>query len=290
MSLNISTIYPGRVTAPTLDYPYGSSKNETSPGAGDGTPYELSRANDIFGLQQALLRAASITPSGSADTARVSEYLQSIVEIASGRAFNYDESGVTDVYVFDTQANQQGPRSYFDGMVVKAFCGNANTGVCTGDVNGLGVLDIKLPGGVDDPSAGAISATTESTFVYRSTPAAHLELQGRIGDYASGSHTFSAVAANTFTEITTIAHGLGSDNIDFGFKVTGSDVGGRNQISTLVSDANDYRVFMPANGSVFVPVSAISTPASGNLSIGVLTNSGTPTQDVTIDWWARRRV
>ena len=72
MAINPNTKYPGRITAPTLDYPYGSSKNETSPGAGDGTPYELARADDIFGFQQALLAAASITPGNNAETALVS--------------------------------------------------------------------------------------------------------------------------------------------------------------------------------------------------------------------------
>jgi hypothetical protein len=71
---NTNATMSGRVTAPTLDYPYGSSKNESAPGAGDGTPYFLARADDIFGFQQWLLAQASIVPSGNADTARASDY------------------------------------------------------------------------------------------------------------------------------------------------------------------------------------------------------------------------
>jgi len=287
MAINPSTKYPGRITAPTLDYPYGSSKNETSPGAGDGTPYELARADDVFGFQQALLRAASITPNGNSETALVSEYLQAMVEIASGRAFNYDESGAADVYVFDVQANQQGPRSYFDGMVVKTFPANTNTGASTGDVNGLGVLNIKLIGGITDPSAGDITANEETTLVYRSTPSAHLELQRlQAGTIATGSHTFTSVGVGATPSIITIAHGLGTDNIDLGLTIRGS-------------------VDSIANGQVFnanlATVSAVGlgappafiattpgTPAAGNLGIVIINNS-TGTQNITVDWWARVR-
>jgi hypothetical protein len=71
---NTNATMSGRVTSPTLDYPYGSSKNESAPGAGDGTPYFLARADDIFGFQQWLLAQASIVPSGDADNARISDY------------------------------------------------------------------------------------------------------------------------------------------------------------------------------------------------------------------------
>ena len=77
MAINLTTDanFVGRHTAATPDYPFGSAKDETSPGAGDGSPYILSRANDLFGFMQALLEGADITPSGNADTALVSQYL-----------------------------------------------------------------------------------------------------------------------------------------------------------------------------------------------------------------------
>lgn len=90
MALNPSTAFPGRTTAPSAGYPYGSSKNESSAGAGDGTPYELIRADDVFGFQQALLNAAGIVPSGSADTILDSQYLKAVKFIVS-----------TNIYVND---------------------------------------------------------------------------------------------------------------------------------------------------------------------------------------------
>jgi len=80
MALNPSTngTMSGRITAPDASYPYGSSKDETSAGAGDGTPYFKARADDIFGFQQALLSEASIVPNGNAETAISSQYLDSL--------------------------------------------------------------------------------------------------------------------------------------------------------------------------------------------------------------------
>jgi len=76
MALNPSTnaTMSGRVTAADADYPYGSAKDETAPGAGDGTPYFKARADDLFGLMQWLLDQAGITPSGNADTVLASDY------------------------------------------------------------------------------------------------------------------------------------------------------------------------------------------------------------------------
>ena len=101
MALNWSTngTMAGRITAPSTDYPYGSSKDETSAGAGDGTPYFKARADDIAGLQQALLRAAGIVPTGNADTVPASQYAQALVELILGRAVNLVDSGTADAYV-----------------------------------------------------------------------------------------------------------------------------------------------------------------------------------------------
>jgi len=76
MAINPSTnaTMSGRITAADADYPYGSTKDETAPGAEDGTPYFKARADDLFGLMQWLLDQAGITPSGNADTVLASDY------------------------------------------------------------------------------------------------------------------------------------------------------------------------------------------------------------------------
>ena len=146
----------GRITAPDANYPYGSAKNDSTGTTGDGTPITEPILNDTYGLQQALLAASGIVPSGNADTAILSQYFQALVEQASGRAGNYDETGAADAYVAGVKANQQGPASYFDGLLVSFVAGSANTGAATVNVGGLGVKDIKMDSGFD-PEAGVIS-------------------------------------------------------------------------------------------------------------------------------------
>ena len=170
MALNPSTnaTMSGRITAADANYPYGSAKDETSPGANDGSPYFKGRSDDLFGLQQALLRAGAITPSGNADTALASQYLQAIIEIASGRAINYDESGAANAYVLDVRTNQQAPASYFDDMHVEFTPGNINTGASTINVAGLGVKDLKSHSG-SDLSGGELRTTEKIKAKYNLT-------------------------------------------------------------------------------------------------------------------------
>lgn len=84
MAINPNTQYPGQVETPDANYPYGGAKNETTPstptvpGSLDGTPLEKAMLNDIFGFQQALLTEAAIVPSGNAETALASQYLDAL--------------------------------------------------------------------------------------------------------------------------------------------------------------------------------------------------------------------
>lgn len=165
MAINPLLTFVGRITAADANYTYGSSKNETAAGAGDGTQYIKARADDIFGFQQALLRLASIVPSNNAETQLASQYLQSLVELASGRAGNYDESGIAGAYVLDIQANQQGPSKYFVGMVIRFTPGNTNPGASTVDVEGLGVKNFKYLDGSAMPS-GELTTTNEAVGIY----------------------------------------------------------------------------------------------------------------------------
>lgn len=185
MAINPNTLaeFIGRITAPTPDYPYGSSKNESSPGAGDGTPYLKARADDIFGFQQALLKTSGLVPSGNADTALASQYLQSLIQQVLGRGFLYDDSGVADAYIVELRTDQQSPGAVFEGLAFSMVAQNANTGAATvdisalkGEVPGTTVLNVFLPDGSTNPSAGQIPAGSESNFIYRTTPSPYLEL------------------------------------------------------------------------------------------------------------------
>jgi len=77
MAIRLEDEYTNSTPA-SVDYPEGSFKNATSGTAQDGTPFEKVWADDIYGFLQALLAEAVITPSGTADTALVSQYLLAI--------------------------------------------------------------------------------------------------------------------------------------------------------------------------------------------------------------------
>lgn len=218
MSINPNTEYPGRMTAPSLDYPYGSSKNETSPGAGDGSPYELARADDIFGLQQALLRSAGIVPSGNADTALASEYLQAIIELAQGRAINYDETGIANAYVLAVQTNQQAPDGLFDGLRIRFTPSNANTGASTIDLTALGggIVNLKNNDG-NDLTADYLNNVDAVEGIYNSV-AGEIRLDRRIGgEYIKLSESqVSGTDGGTFTSGAWQTRTLNTEDTDTG--------------------------------------------------------------------------
>lgn len=73
------------------DYPYGSIKNDSIPGAEDGTPLDAVWANDMAGFTDALLSEAGIVPSGAADTAVVSQRLDALKTVVRQDITNPDK-------------------------------------------------------------------------------------------------------------------------------------------------------------------------------------------------------
>lgn len=162
MALDQNAKYPVGTSPATAAYPEGSAVNSTAPGALDGYPLEKDQLNDRFGLEQALLRLTGQAASGVPDTALVSQYLQGVIELAQGRATNYDDSGAANAYVLDVQANQQAPAGLFDGQIFEFIAGNTNTTASTVNPVGTGVKNI-----VDTGVAGRIVAGERIRIRYR---------------------------------------------------------------------------------------------------------------------------
>lgn len=85
MALNYSNRYPGRFNVPDADYPQGSFKNRSAPGAKDGSYLERDWANDKEGFFQALLKNSGITPNGGVDTAISSQYYSALATSLAGK-------------------------------------------------------------------------------------------------------------------------------------------------------------------------------------------------------------
>ena len=104
MALKLFEKYgPDRADTPTTAFPQGSIKNESVPGANDGTPLDKDWGNDYTGFDAALLAAAGITANGNVDTAVSSQRLTSFLKIHGLKipninlapVFNYSFEGMT---------------------------------------------------------------------------------------------------------------------------------------------------------------------------------------------------
>lgn len=81
--LKIYQRYAPAAVAPTTDYPLGSIKNDSVPGADDGTPLEKDWGNNVEGFHQALMAEAALTANGTADTAIASQLLDAVKIVAA---------------------------------------------------------------------------------------------------------------------------------------------------------------------------------------------------------------
>ena len=78
MSIIPAEKYPGKTAGKSAEYPLGKARNISSTGDGSGTPLEQAWVNDLFGFQQAILKAADIVASGAPDTAQNSQVLEAM--------------------------------------------------------------------------------------------------------------------------------------------------------------------------------------------------------------------
>lgn len=81
MAISVKDRYPTKIDTTDTAYPQGKARNITTPLDGTGTPWEKDLVNDIMGLQQAIYKEAGITPSGTPDTADVSQQLEGLKSI-----------------------------------------------------------------------------------------------------------------------------------------------------------------------------------------------------------------
>lgn len=79
--LKIFNKFSPRANPADSNYPNGSIKNETVPGAKDGTPLDADWGNDTLGGDEALLAEVSIVPSGISDTVLVSDRLNALKKL-----------------------------------------------------------------------------------------------------------------------------------------------------------------------------------------------------------------
>lgn len=87
-------------------------------------------------------------------------------QVADGTFYYSDDvpgGSVANAYILVPKANTNTPNSYVDGIQLGFVTSNANTGPSTANFQGLGVKNIKYPGGVD-PAPGDVSGRV--TLIY----------------------------------------------------------------------------------------------------------------------------
>ena len=75
--------YAPRANVPDSNYPLGSIKNMSVPGAKDGTPLDARWGNNIEGFHQALLAEAGIVASGNPDKVGASQLLDALKAVTT---------------------------------------------------------------------------------------------------------------------------------------------------------------------------------------------------------------
>ena len=114
--LRIYQRYAPAAVAPTTDYPLGSIKNNSVPGADDGTPLEKDWGNNVEGFHQALMAEAALTASGSPDTAVASQLLEAVKIVAAKMVYpvgsyyanDSDPTNPTTLFGFGTWVRVEG--------------------------------------------------------------------------------------------------------------------------------------------------------------------------------------
>ena len=278
MAINPSTQYPGRVTAPDTNYPYGSGKNDAVPGDKTGTPFDKAFGDDIWGFFQALLQNATLEPSGTPETAQASQYLQAI---------QYE---ITSMPVYATNA-----AALAGGLAVgkryKTATGQIYVVVADGSERANALLDLsdgKLLASMQRVMTGATDVDAGTAGVVPA-PAA-----GDEGKFLAGDGTWQAAPRGAETPsfgsfIGVVALGDSQDGY-FDGATTAFTQYGFTGVWDSVSNAINNTTYATAIAGLLTTIDAKFTATEMDCIFGDVTGSGNNDQEnfrvmrLVIDW------
>lgn len=165
--INLESEFSPRVNPADANYPFGSIKDNTSPGANDGTPLAAVWGNDWEGFAQAAMTEAGITPSGFPDTAQDSQLLDAVKAVASGALRpsvieamrrSYAESGYNLVI---GSFERGGTLNSATDVLLHEFTGKAYSG--TGPFPQTVPSDSTHGAGFTDRSSALLKTTVDAT-------------------------------------------------------------------------------------------------------------------------------
>lgn len=140
MSIKPFDRYGPRANPADGNYPNGSFKNESIPGADDGTPLEVATINDLQGFTDALLSEAGVAADGNPDTVLASQRLESIKKITKQNASNVTDM-LSRTNLFDGQKFTTGSTSW---KIVTSTKGipTSTVGLYALPLNGVSLVDL----------------------------------------------------------------------------------------------------------------------------------------------------
>lgn len=174
--------------------------------------------------------------------------------------YNEDAGSASDAYILVPKANTNVPNSYQDGVQFGFITTHPNTGPSTANFQGLGVKNLKYPGGVD-PLAGELSGRV---YVIYDSANGWLEIQRKATGAAPQLRTISATVGSSALTVS-----LAPCTIDFRATSLGSGVvNSRNVTSTISITAPNGATLGTANAlSGRIVVLAIYGPTNVELAL-----------------------
>lgn len=185
--------------------------------------------------------------------------LASSSELDDGTFYYNDNTGggsAANAYILAPKPNTNTPSAYLDGVQFGFVTANANTGPSTANFQGLGVKNIKYPGGVD-PAAGDVSGRVYLIY-----------------DAANGWLELQRKATGTPPQLRSVTASVGSNALTVGLQPCIIDF----RSSTLSSGTVNTRT-VPTALSLIVPASATLGSQNGvpsRIAILAIDNAGVP--------------
>ena len=182
--LKIFNKFSPRANPADSNYPNGSIKNESVPGAKDGTPLDAEWGNDDLGFYEALVAEANITPSGAPDTAVASDRLTALKVVARNEGHNGVTlaAAVADVTLKSGQTRRLTDRG--DGLFDAIPVGTTpdvdlpNTATVIASVGDPTlVLSLRVSGPISATSCGVKDAIDSKVFIQAAQDLSELHKQ-----------------------------------------------------------------------------------------------------------------
>lgn len=263
MALKLNERYPGRFDNPTSEYPQGSFKNRTAPGAKDGSYLEQDWANDKEGFFQSLLDSAGMAPNGFVDKVGSSQYFDALLDVLNLSYFG--RLGAVKTFINSGTYN---PTAGTKFIVVTVIGGGGGGGgvtasssgqfTCAGGGGGGGYAKAVITSGFSSVAmsvgAGGVGTSSGTSGAGGSTSF------GTFLSATGGDGVLASSPVNIPASYPGYAGGVGTVNTSPAVTKVESGSGGRGTVGVAFSSGN---VVSGDGGFSLISAGGVGAPISG---------------------------